>query len=96
MTNDKESTSFEPVLLDLSDNKDYITVVQALEDYAAAQDSQAEAEQDRIRYNDLPESQSEEAYWRELAARARRIVDDVERQIDANSAARRSIGKAGE
>lgn len=96
MTNDKNGSRFEPVLLDLADNDDYATIVHALAEYAATQDSKAEEEQERIRYNELSDSESEEEHWKKNAARARRIADDIERQLDANSAARRSIDEAGE
>lgn len=96
VTNDKDGSRFEPVLLDLADTDDYVTIIHALEEYAADQDWKAEGEQERIRDNKLSEAESDEAYWRKNAARARRIANDIERQLDANCAARRSIDKTGE
>lgn len=96
MTDDKEGSRFEPVLLDLADTDDYITVVQALDGYASDQDWEAEKEEERIRLNHLPDSDSDAESWRKRAARARRIAEDIERQLDANSAARRAVDGAGE
>lgn len=83
--------SFEPVLLDLTDPKDYALLVSALEEYEGEMAHRAETEDQRIAYNDLPESDSEADHWREAAARARRMIDDIERQLDANGAARRRV-----
>lgn len=96
MTKDKDGSRFEPVLLDLADTDDYITVVQALEDYASNMDWEAEKEQERVHFNNLPESESDADRWRERAARGRRIAADIERQLDANSAARQAVDGAGE
>lgn len=95
MTN-KDGSRFDPVLLDLADTEDYITVVHALEEYASAQDWEAEKEQERIGFNHLPESESDEERYQKRAARARRIAEDIERQLDANSAARQAIDGARE
>lgn len=82
---------FDPVLLDLSDSNDYAALTNALEDHASEFEGRVIDEQERIRYNNLPESESEEKYWREQAARVRRILDEVERQMDLNSATRQQI-----
>ena len=96
MTAGKDGVRFEPVLLDLADTDDYITVVNALEEYASAQDEEAERERERVRYNKLSESESDEEHWRKRAARARRIADDIERQLDANEDVRRAVDGTGE
>lgn len=83
--------SFEPVLLDLTDPKDYALLVSALEEYAGEMAHRAETEDQRIAYNGLPESDSEADHWRAQAERAQRMIDDIERQLDANGAARRSV-----
>lgn len=72
-----------PILLDLADTEDYITVVHALEEYASDQDWEAEKERERIRLNHLPEAESDEEHYQQRAARARRIAEDIERQLDA-------------
>lgn len=96
MTNDKDGSGFDPVLLDLADTDDYITVVHALEEYASNMDWEAEKEQERIQFNNLPESESDADRWQKRAARARRIAADIERQLDANGAARQAVDGAGE
>ena len=83
--------SFEPVLLDLTDPKDYALLVGALEEYASEMAHRAETEDQRIEYNHLPESDSEADHWHAEAERARRIIDDIERQLDANGVARRRV-----
>ncbi len=96
MTTDKNGNRFDPVLLDLGNTEDYITVVHALEEYASDQDWEAEKEQERIRLNNLPESESDHERSQERAARARRIAEDIERQLDANGAARQAVDGTGE
>jgi len=83
--------SFEPVLLDLADADDYAIVVNALDEWAARMEHEAESEDHRISYNQLPENASDAPRLRAEAERARAIRDDIERQLDANGAARRSI-----
>ncbi|MDO8384748.1 MAG: hypothetical protein Q7T17_17465 [Microbacterium sp.] len=85
------SPSFEPVLLDLTDPKDYALLVGALEEYAGEMAHRAETEDQRIAYNHLPESASEADHWRAQSERAQRIIDDIERQLDANGVARRRV-----
>ena len=75
----------QTVLLDLTDTQDYIAVVHALEEYASAQDWEAEKEQERIDYNKLPESENGAEQHREMASRARRLAEDIERQLEGNS-----------
>ena len=85
----QEQESFEPVLLNL-DTDTYGILTSALRNFAEANDHQAEDERQRVRDNDLPETASNAGSFRFLAEQARALVLDVERQIDANSAARRS------
>lgn len=87
----QDGSPFDPVLLDLTDTEDYATVVHALEAYASDQDWEAEEEKERIRSNNLPDSESDEEHYLRNAARARRIAADIERQLDANSAARQAL-----
>src|SRR5690606_11771533 len=70
----QDGSPFDPVLLDLTDTEDYATVVHALEAYASDQDWEAEEEQERIRSNNLPDSESDEEHYLRNAARARRIA----------------------
>lgn len=79
---------FEPVLLDLSDHEDYYVVTEALRDFAAGIDHQAEDEDNRVRYNELADSESD-------APRLRALEASIERQLDANSQARRAVGDSG-
>lgn len=81
---------FDPVVVDLTDPQDYAILTAALEEYASDMESRADDEQDRITYNRLPEEASEADHWRGQADRARKIIADVERQLEANSAARQA------
>ncbi|MFF7684514.1 hypothetical protein ACFZA2_17320 [Microbacterium sp. NPDC007973] len=83
-----EGHPFDPVVIDLTDPKDYALLVGALEEYAGEMEHRAELEDHRIQHNDLPESASEADHWRGQAARAQRIIDDIERQLEANGKAR--------
>lgn len=85
------ASSFEPVLLDLADVDDYAIVVNALEEWAARMEHDAEDEDHRIAYNELPDGDSDAPRMRAEAERARAIRDDIERQLDANGAARRRV-----
>ena len=85
----QEQEPFELVLVNL-DTDTYVFLTSALRDFAEANDHQAEDERQRVRDNDLPETASNAESFRLLAEQARALVLDVERQIDANSAARRS------
>ncbi|WP_242089581.1 hypothetical protein [Microbacterium lacticum] len=89
--NKKPAQSFDPVLLDLADAEDYAIVVNALDEWAGRMEHAAEEEDDRISYNQLPDSDSDAPRLRAEAERARAIRDDTERQLDANSAARRRV-----
>lgn len=84
---------FDPVVIDLTDPKDYALLVSALEEYAGEMVHRAETEEERIRYNGLAESDSEADHWRAQAERAQRIIDDVERQLEANGRARRNAAE---
>lgn len=81
---------FDPVVIDLTEPRDYAILIAALDEYAAEMDLRAENERDRIAYNKLPEEDSEAPHWLAQAERARRIIEDVERQLEANSAARQA------
>ena len=85
-----DQPSFEPILLNLADDDDYAILVNVLGEYEQSLTGLADDEDERIRYNKLPEAGSEAPYWRAQAARVRVLIDDIERQLDANSAARRS------
>lgn len=80
--------SFDPVLLDLADEDDYYIVTQALRDFAHQAESDADNEDESDRFEGRP-SGDRAANLRAQAERARTITADVERQLDANSAARR-------
>ena len=86
---------FEPVLLDLSDHEDYYVVTEALRDFAAGIEHQAENEDYRVRYNELADSESDAPRLRAVAERARALEASIERQLDANSQARRAVGDSG-
>lgn len=85
-----DQPSFEPILLNLAHDDDYAILVNALGEYEQSLTGLAEDEDERIRYNALPATESGASHFRAQAARARVILDDIERQLDANSAARRS------
>lgn len=83
-----EERPFDPVVIDLTDPKDYVMIVNALEEVEAEMKGRAEDEQQRIAHNDLPEDQSQAGYWSAQADRARKLIADIERQLDANAKAR--------
>lgn len=86
-----EWSSFEPVLLDLRDSTDYAVLVAALHDYASQleeENSQSEAE---ALFHDYPVDGEAAAERRDGAERLRRLIDDIERQLDANSEARKNV-----
>lgn len=87
-----ESSSFDPVLLDLRDIHDYMVLVAAMNDYAAQLEHEADEEEKDARRNGEVGDRAQVAHNREWAARLNRLIDDIERQLDANSAARREIG----
>ncbi|KQQ18679.1 hypothetical protein ASF48_17305 [Rathayibacter sp. Leaf299] len=76
------------MLLDLADEDDYYIVTQALRDFAHQAESDADNEDESDRFEGRP-SGSRPATLRAQAERARAITADVERQLDANGAARR-------
>lgn len=84
------------LLLDLSDDDDYATIINALSEYAARMTSEADDEVERIRFNNLDAAQSEEAFMRETAERAERLLASIERQLDENNPARKNVNEAGE
>ena len=86
------SADFDPVLLDLADPEDYGLVLAALHNYAGELDHDADNEDAAERFEGRPTPSDEGERMRGLASRLRAIVDDIERQLDANSAARRSAG----
>ena len=85
----REQEPFEPVLLNL-DIASYSVLTNALRDFAVENDGLAEDEGQRIRDNNLPETASNAEAFTLIAQHARALLLDIERQIDANSAARRS------
>lgn len=91
MTSKRQPTErpFDPVVIDLTDAEDYVILVNALEEVEAEMKWRAENEQQRIAYNKLPEGESEAGYWTARAERARKIVDEIERQLEENAKARR-------
>lgn len=76
-----DDDGFEPILLNLASSEDYYVITQALDDFAGEHEHRADGSSGL----DVEED-------RALAARARRLVADIERQLDANSAARRASG----
>ncbi|MBO0985007.1 hypothetical protein [Rathayibacter sp. SD072] len=88
---DTTRPSFEPVLLNLANDGDYYIVTEALREFASEADHQADNAEENARYNSQPAS-ARVAPLRAQAERARAIVTDVERQLDANSTARRPRG----
>jgi flagellar biosynthesis/type III secretory pathway ATPase len=72
--------AFEPVLLNLAESEDYALLTAALYDYAARLEADAS--------EDLEGSAE---HFRDAAKRVRAMIDDIERQLEANGAARREI-----
>ena len=83
--------SFEPVLLDLRDVNDYMVLVAAMHDYAAQLEHEADEEEKDARRNGEEGDRAQVAHNREWAARLNRLIDDIERQLDANSDARKAV-----
>ncbi|MWV51617.1 hypothetical protein GRS96_20340 (plasmid) [Rathayibacter sp. VKM Ac-2803] len=82
--------SFEPVLLDLADSSDYYILTEALSEFISVAEHNADNEDVSERYEGRDPSENPRANsLRAQAERARVILADVERQLDANSAARR-------
>lgn len=88
MTDSNSKPAFEPVLLDLSHDDDYVVIIQALEEYEGVMQGEADDERERIRHNNLPESDSDEKRLQSLADRAARMRLNIEEQLEANDAAR--------
>ncbi|WP_293787655.1 hypothetical protein [uncultured Aeromicrobium sp.] len=83
---------FEPVLLDLHDTNDYTVLVAALHDYAGQLEHEADGDEaDARHYGNEPDA-TQIAHLRDAAARLHRMLDDIERQLDANSEARKVAG----
>lgn len=90
MTHSGNTPSFEPVLLDLAEKDDYLVVIQALEEYEGAMLHEADGERWRIQSNNLPQSESDEERYEALANRAAKIRLNIDDQLEANAAARRT------
>ena len=88
-----EWAAFEPVLLNLADSEDYALLTTALYDYATKLEHDAADEDERVAYNGPGVPSSDAPRLREAASRVRAMIDDIERQLDANSAARREAGE---
>ncbi len=89
---DFEGSSFDPVLLDLRDINDYMVLVAAMNDYAGQLEHEADEDEKDARRNGEDGDRAQVVHNREWAARLHRLIDDIERQLDANSAARRAAG----
>ena len=88
---DFEGSSFDPVLLDLRDINDYMVLVAAMNEYAAQLEHEADEDEKNARQNGEEGDVAESIHNREWAARLNRLIDDIERQLDANSDARKSV-----
>ena len=82
---------FDPVLLDLSNPKDYQLLVNALEHYAKHLNQAGDVEREFIRKGTHDDPRREER-WRADAARVQQLRQDIERQLDANVIARLTPG----
>lgn len=91
-TNDPPA--FDPVLLDLADPKDYVLLVSALAHFAKHLEGKADTEPERIRQEPAYADLRRESRWRVDADRLRDIRRDIERQLEANSTIRVSLGRA--
>jgi len=86
-------SAFESVLLNLAESEDYALLTAALYDYASKLEHEAADEDERVADNDPSVPSSDGPRLREAASRVRAMIDDIERQLDANSAARREAGE---
>lgn len=86
-------SAFEPVLLNLADSEDYALLTAALYDYARKLEQDAADEDERVADNGPGVASSDGSRLREAASRVRAMIDDIERQLDANNAARREAGE---
>ena len=87
---ERDGVGFEPVLLNLADSEDYRLLTTALYDLAATFVMVTTASAERTRRGDQP-SEAETrlvAAAAESEARVRAMIDDIERQLDANRQAR--------
>lgn len=75
---------YDPVVLDLSEHEDYTVLIGALDDYAQEMTSKADDEANAARYEGT-EPSSMETRFREISARALRLRDEINRQLDANT-----------
>lgn len=64
----------------------------ALYDYAGKLEHEGADEGERVAYNGPGVPSSDGLRLREAASPVRAMIDDIERQLDANSAARREAG----
>lgn len=84
-----EWSAFEPVLLDLRDSSDYAVLIAAMHDYAA------QLEEESVRFEadaatcGYPSDAPHNEHRRDAVARLRRMIDDIDRQLDANTEARK-------
>lgn len=90
MSETSDRPSFEPVLLDLSDNDDYTVIIHALEEYEGNMLHEAATDLHMFQHEGLPESHSQAEEFKKLANRARALIVKIDEQIDANSEARNS------
>lgn len=86
-------SAFEPVLLNLADSEDYALLTAALYDYASKLEHEAAGEGERVADDGPGVPSSDGPRLREAGRRVREMIDDIERQLDANSAARREAGE---
>ena len=87
---DFKGSSFDPVLLDLHDTDDYAVLVAAMHDYAGQLEHEADSDvADARHYGNEPDV-AQIAHLRDSAARLHRMLKDIERQLDANSNARKA------
>ena len=84
---------FNPVLLDLHDDADYGVLVAAMHDYAGQLEHEADGHEESARHFGHEPDEIQNAHLRDSAARLRRMIADIERQLDANSDARKSVGE---
>jgi hypothetical protein len=86
----EDRASFEPVLLDLSSTRVHDVLITALEDFAFRLENAAADEEDRVERLRLRRTVSESSFYRAEAAHARALIREIERQMNANRADRRS------
>lgn len=84
--------AFDPVLLDLHDATDYAVLVAAMHDYAEQLEHEAAGDEESAQHFGHEPDDAQNAHLRDSASRLRRMIADIERQLDANSDARKSVG----